>query len=65
MSVNEKKTYRIQRFGPDEFVISWAFDQCYRNSRQRFSNGSRRDTDRAGAERFAKKWGIQMPADPG
>lgn len=54
--------HRIVYVRPDEYVISWRYDT--KIGRIRFQRGQQRDTDRRGAERFAKKWGINMPEDP-
>ena len=54
----------IQRFGPDEFRISWVVDFYYRGSRLRWPRQFTRDTDRAGALRFSRRWGVPMPEEP-
>jgi hypothetical protein len=48
----------------DEFVIAWTVDRYYAGSRLRHPDRKQRDTDRKGAEKFAKKWGVPMPAEP-
>jgi len=48
---------------PDEYVLIWTTDSKYMGSRLRFSRGWRRDTNRRGAERFAKKWSVAMPLE--
>lgn len=53
--------HRIAQFGPDDFRISWTHDRYYSNSRLRFPRVITRYTDRAGAERFSKKWGCKLP----
>ena len=56
--------HRIQRLGRDDFRLSWLVDRYYSGSRLRFPTRTTRDTDRAGAERFAAKWDVAMPEEP-
>lgn len=56
--------HRIKREREDEFVISWMVDFKYAGSRLRYPRRVVRDTNKKGAERFAKKWGIPMPPEP-
>ncbi len=62
-SLRQAKSYghSIRRIGPDHYRLSWTHDRKVAGSRLRFPTTIRRDTDRAGAERFAKKWGITPP----
>lgn len=53
--------HRIQRVGPDHYRLSWTHDRKYAGSRLRHPVTVRRDTDEAGARRFAAKWGVRMP----
>lgn len=46
--------HRIVRERHDEYVISWRVDT--KGGRLRFSHVQRRDTNRKGALRFAKRW---------
>lgn len=46
---------------PDEYVLVWTTDS--KVGRQRWPRKHVRDTNRKGAERFAKKWGIKMPEE--
>jgi hypothetical protein len=55
--------HAIQRFGSDDFRLSWVVDFHYSGSRLRFPRRFTRDTDRAGALRFAKRWGVRMPEE--
>jgi hypothetical protein len=55
--------HAIQRIGPDHYRLSWTVDRYVRGSRLRFPTTSTRDTDLAGAIRFAKKWEIDPPAE--
>lgn len=55
--------HRIRRLGPGWFLLSWAVDRYYAGSRLRFPRTTSRDTDFAGAKRFAKKWGLAEPID--
>jgi hypothetical protein len=47
------------------YRLSWSFDTKVRGSRLRYPRTITRDTDREGAERFAKKWDIPMPKTGG
>ena len=62
-SSNPSHGHLITRVGPDDFTISWTCDYyvhgCY--PRQRLSRTTRVLTDKIGAERFAKKWGVKIP----
>lgn len=51
--------HRIRKERDDEYVVSWRVDR--KIGRLRAETWQRRDTDRAGALRFAKKWGCRMP----
>lgn len=53
--------HRIHRVGPDHYRLSWVIDRKYEGSRLRHPTTYRRDTDEAGAQRFAAKWGVAMP----
>jgi hypothetical protein len=55
--------HKIKRERDDEFVLSWRVDFHYRDSRLRHPRWFSRDTNRKGAERFAKKWGVVMPPE--
>jgi hypothetical protein len=57
--------HSIQRIGPDHYRLSWAVDRYYAGSRLRFPRTDWRDTDTAGAKRFAKKWNVDLPPVPG
>jgi hypothetical protein len=52
----------IRRDG-GEYTIGWTVDFYYPSSRLRFPRGFKRWTDEAGAKRFARKWGLNMPKD--
>lgn len=45
-----------------EYRISWTVDRYYEGNRLRFPRGWSRVTDLAGAKRFAKRWGVELPA---
>lgn len=49
--------------GHDWFRLHWTVDRYYQGSRLRFPRGASRDTDFAGAMRFAIKWGLPMPQE--
>jgi hypothetical protein len=53
--------HRVIDFGNDIYRVSWVVDRYYPTSRLRHPRGCSRDTDKAGAERFAKRWGIAWP----
>ncbi len=53
--------HRIQYIGMGYYRLAWSYDKHYRNSRLRYPRRLTRDTDRKGAERFAKKWGCTLP----
>lgn len=55
--------HSMQRFGRDHFRLHWTVDRYYPDSRLRFPRGCNRDTDLAGAKRFAKRWGLPEPKD--
>lgn len=54
--------HRVRRCADDEYVISWSWDTKIKGSRLRWPRTMSRFTDEAGARRFAKKWGLDMPA---
>lgn len=54
--------HRIRRIAHDHYRLSWTVDRKYVGSRLRFPTGYSRDTDEAGAIRFARKWDVRMPA---
>jgi hypothetical protein len=53
--------HRIAYLGGNDYRLSWSYEVKYGRllSHRRMT----RDTDRKGAERFAKKWGVPMPND--
>jgi hypothetical protein len=53
----------VRMIAGDHFRLSWTVDHKYPSSRQRFPRSHSRDTDEAGAERFAKRWGIENMLD--
>jgi len=53
-------SHRIQKQGKGDYQISWAYDRYYQGSRQRHPQRRVMWTDRKGAERFAKKWGLKL-----
>jgi hypothetical protein len=55
--------HRIQRLGGNFYRLFWTVDRYYSGSRLRFPRTGSRDTDEAGAHRFAKKWGIDFDFD--
>jgi len=52
------RSQHVRKLGPDWYVISWTVDFYYPTSRLRHPRTFRRNTDLAGAKRFAKRWGL-------
>lgn len=57
------KRHRIRKVREDEYALSWQYEVKYNGSRILHHRLVERDTDRKGAEKFAKKWGCPMPED--
>ena len=53
--------HKITKLGGGFFRLSWVVDRYYSGSRLRWPRGSSRDTDEAGAAKFAKKWNLKVP----
>lgn len=53
----------VKRIGSDHYRMSWTVDYYYQSSRLRFPRRFSRDTDYAGAVRFAKKWKLTPPTE--
>lgn len=54
--------HRIQAFAEYGFYrLFWTIDFKYPNSRLRWPRTFSRDTDLAGAKRFAKRWNLKGP----
>lgn len=62
-SSSESYGHSIRRCFYDCYDISWTVDRYCKGSRLRFPTTYTRDTDHAGALRFAKKWDIAPPED--
>lgn len=56
--------HRIHYRGDGDYLLSWVVDYYYEGTRGRFPRGFTRTTDRRGAERFAKRWKIEIENDP-
>ena len=56
--------HRIRRVRADVYLIAWSFDVVPKGRRFRLVKRGSQETNRAGAECFAKKWDIKMPEDP-
>jgi hypothetical protein len=55
--------HRIKYFKEWDFYrLSWTVDRYYADSRLRYPRGCSRDTDEAGARRFAKRHNIAFPS---
>ncbi len=52
-------SHRVRYIGWGVWRISWVFDTKHR--RIRYPRTLSRDTDLAGAQRFAKKWNLPLP----
>lgn len=50
--------HQIRQLGPNRFIISWVWDKRYARRGIRYPRRMARDTDTAGARRFAKKWNL-------
>lgn len=55
--------HRIKRLFPGCYEISWVVDRYVKGSRLRFPTEYRRETDLAGAKRFARKHEITPPGE--
>lgn len=53
----------IRHWGGDDYQIGWTVDYYYPTSRLRHPRSFRRNTDLAGAKRFAKKWKLKEPGN--
>lgn len=60
---NSGYDHRARKISEQVWEISWAFDMKYSGSRLRYPRVMTRITDKAGAERFAKKWGLTLRDD--
>lgn len=56
--------HRILRLGGGDYEIAWSYEVKFTGSRLLFHRTMRRVTDRKGAERFAKRWGVRIPDEP-
>ena len=54
--------HAIQHIGGGDFRIYWTVDRYYAGSRLRHPQTASRNTDRAGAERFAKRHKLTLPS---
>lgn len=59
------KRHHIRRVFDDCYVLSWQYEHKYSGSRILYHRTIYRDTDRKGAERFAKKWGLRDASGSG
>lgn len=55
--------HRWKLVSPGSFQLSWTYDTRVQGSRLRFPRTCTRLTDRDGALRFAKRWGLQAPPE--
>lgn len=56
--------FRVRWIGPDHYRMTWTVDRYYKGSMLRFPTGFHRDTDRRGAELFARKHEISILGEP-
>lgn len=61
---NHSYGHSIVKIFNDCYDLSWTVDRHYVASRLRFPTSYRRNTDERGAQRFAKKWGLELPKEP-
>lgn len=54
----------VQRIFHDHYRLHWTVDRYYEGSRLRYPTSFSRDTDEAGARRFAQKWDCQFTKEP-
>lgn len=59
---NGSRRHHIEWLAPNAYSISWEIDKNAMGARLRFPMRRRSVTDRKGAERFASKWGLVVPA---
>jgi hypothetical protein len=55
--------HRIAKISNAEYLVSWSTDTKPSGCRYRMVKRSSRYTDKAGAERFCKRWKISMPEE--
>lgn len=60
-SPSKSTGHRIRRFAPDHYRLFWVVDRYFTESRLRHPTLYTRDTDEAGAVRFAKRHGLPSP----
>lgn len=53
--------HRCRLLDSGVYEISWWYDKYYSDSRLRYPRRLSRITDEAGARRFCRKWGLEMP----
>lgn len=51
--------HRVRHFGGGAYLISWNYDT--KRGRIRYPRKVERVTSQKGAERFAKKWNLELP----
>lgn len=61
MARGGSKNHRIARHGFDDYELSWQVEVKYASSRILHHRTMSRFTNRAGAEKFAKRWNVPMP----
>jgi hypothetical protein len=60
-SPSKSSNHHVRRFSWDHYRLSWTVDRYFAGSRLRHPTVYTRDTDEAGARRFAKKHGLPDP----
>jgi hypothetical protein len=61
---SRSKSHWVERISSDHYRLHWVVDRYYSWSNLRHPRSYRRDTDEAGAKRFAKRWNVEIP-NPG
>jgi hypothetical protein len=55
--------HAVKRLPDGSYLLSWQVDRYYKGSRQRHPRRCTRETDEAGARRFCKRWGLELPQE--
>lgn len=57
----KSKQHNISKAGYNNYLLTWVVDRKYKNSGATYSVKSTKETDKDGAEDFARKWGVKVP----
>lgn len=58
------RSHKVREISHDHYRLSWTVDRYYRDSMLRWPRTATRDTDEAGAKRFAKRWNLAIIRKP-